>query len=56
MKKMGEEMAKLRLREANVRDHLQNENKALKAQLPKKEEQLATMASLAMEAIHYMNP
>lgn len=51
MKNIGEEMAELKFKEANICGHLQKENKKLKAQLQEEEEQIATMASFSMESI-----
>lgn len=56
MRKMEQEMANLKFKEANMREKLQMENKILREQLQQKDEKLATMASLVMEAIQCRQP
>ena len=51
LREMGRELSALRDREAITRSHLENENELLRRQLEEKENQLAYMASLSMEAL-----
>ena len=51
LKEMGRELSSLRDREAIMKIALEAENAWLKGQLQEKENQLATMANLSLEAI-----
>jgi len=51
LKEMGRELSGLRDREAIMRNQLETENAWLRGQLQERENQLACMASLSLEAI-----
>lgn len=51
LKEMGKELSALRDREAIMRDQLEKENSWLRGQLQERENQLACMANLSLEAI-----
>jgi len=53
---MGKELSELRDREYTMRTRLQAENTWLRKKLQEKETQLATMASLSMEALQWRLP
>lgn len=53
---MGEDMADLRFKEANMREQLQIENMRLRDQLQEKDEQPATMEIMAMDVIQCKHP
>ena len=51
LKEMGKELSGLRDKEAIMRSQLERDNAWLRAQLQERENQLACMASLSLEAI-----
>ena len=53
---MGKELSGLRDREEIMRDQLQRENPWLRGQLQERENQIACMASLSLEAIQCRMP
>jgi len=56
LKEMGRELSSLRDREAIMKTQLEAKNAWLKGQLQERENQLASMASLYLEAIHCRMP
>ena len=56
LQEMGRELSRIRDRETMMKSQLQAENTWLRKQLQEKEGQLATMASLSMEAIQCRMP
>ena len=53
---MGKKLSELREKESTMREQLQEENRWLREKLQEKENQLATMASLSMEALQGRQP
>jgi len=53
---MGKELSDLRYKEAIMRDQLERENAWLRGQVQERENQLAYMASLSLEAIQCRMP
>lgn len=54
--KMGEELSEIRDRERVMKSQLESENTWLRRKIQEKESQLATMASLSMEALQCRMP
>ena len=55
-REMGRELSVVRHREAITRSHLETKNELLRRQLQEKENQLACIANLSMEALQCRTP